>query len=78
MSAAYTDYKSMAIEFLDSYQRHPSRLQKVFADGFYKGRFGRAIKQQFNAKTEITSRPPNSKGFVPVKIRWVVKRALGG
>ena len=53
------------------------RMKKAFADGSYKGKFEEFIREGFAAEVEITSRPPSQKGFVPVKIRWVVERSFG-
>ena len=53
------------------------RMEKVFADGGYRGGFEDFIKGLLEAEVEIASRPPTAKGFVPVKIRWVVERTFG-
>ena len=53
------------------------RLHKVFADGSYKGSFEQFISDLLGAEVEISSRPPSVKGFVPIKIRWVVERTFG-
>ena len=53
------------------------RVEKVFADGTYKGSFEQFIKEFLEAEVEISSRPPSEKGFVPVKIRWVAERTFG-
>lgn len=53
------------------------RVKKVFADGSYRGSFEQFIAQLLAAEVEISSRPPSSKGFVPVKIRWVIERTFG-
>jgi transposase len=53
------------------------RVKKVFADGSYKGDFEQFIKDLIEAEVDISSRPPGEKGFVPIKIRWVVERTFG-
>lgn len=53
------------------------RLKIVFADGTYKGSFEEFVQELLKAEVEISSRPPSEKGFVPVKIRWVVERTFG-
>ena len=52
------------------------RVKKVFADGSYKGEFENYIHQLLDAEVEISSRPPTVKGFVPLKIRWIVERTF--
>ena len=48
------------------------RLKKVFADMAYRVDLGDWLEQMYTSiELEISSRPPSSKGFVPVKIRWV-------
>ena len=53
------------------------RTKKVLADGSYKGTFEDFVKDTTDAEVEISSRPPTQKGFVPIKLRWVVERTFG-
>jgi putative transposase len=54
------------------------RLKKVFADMAYKVELGDWLVQMYTSiELEISSRPPSSKGFVPVKIRWVTEQTFG-
>lgn len=53
------------------------RLEKVLADGTYKGSFEQFVADVSEANVEISSRPPTEKGFVPIKIRWTVERTFG-
>lgn len=76
ISAANSHDGTVAIDLFSSYGQYFSRIQKVFADGSYKGSFETAIQQLFEAEVEISSRPPSTKGFVPLKIRWIVERTF--
>ena len=53
------------------------RLKKILVDGVYAGTFMDYARTQFNVAVEISSRPPTSKGFVPIKKRWVNERSFG-
>jgi putative transposase len=48
----------------------------IFADHAYGGLF-RAEAKKMEIDLEIAAKPEGSKGFVPVKIRWVVERTFG-
>jgi transposase len=48
----------------------------IFADHAYGGLF-RAEAKKMGIDIEIAAKPEGSKGFVPVKIRWVVERTFG-
>ncbi len=54
-----------------------SSLQKLWADGGYRGEdFLNWVHEMLQSALEITYRPPNTKGFVVVPVRWVVERTL--
>ena len=54
-----------------------SSLQKLWADGGYRGEdFLNWVHEVLQSALEITYRPPNTKGFVVVPVRWVVERTL--
>jgi len=48
----------------------------IFADHSYKGQFKKLMDKN-DIKLEIAAKPESAKGFVPVKIRWVVERTFG-
>ena len=48
----------------------------IFADHSYGGKFRKLVEKK-GIKLEIAARPEGTKGFVPVKIRWVVERSFG-
>lgn len=54
-----------------------ARLKKVLVDGVYGGTFSKFAPLEFGVEVEISSRPPSSKGFVPIKKRWVNERTFG-
>lgn len=51
-------------------------IKCVFADHSYKGSFVELVTK-LELKIEIAAKPEGSKGFIPVKIRWVVERTFG-
>ncbi|MCA9963885.1 MAG: transposase, partial [Anaerolineales bacterium] len=52
-------------------------LKKIWADGSYRGDdFLNWVHEVLQSALEITSRPPNTKGFVVVPVRWVIERTL--
>lgn len=54
------------------------RVKKVFADMAYRVDLGNWLEQIYTSiELEISSRPPSSKGFVPIKIRWVTEQTFG-
>ncbi len=54
-----------------------TRLEKILADGGYEGEeFQAWVEQTFDVQFEISLRPPHTKGFVLVPIRWVVERTF--
>ena len=54
-----------------------SRLQKVWADGGYRGKLIQWTKQHHDLELEIVNRPANQKGFVVLSKRWIVERTFG-
>lgn len=69
ISAANKYDGTVAIDVVGFYRQYFSRLKKVFVDGSCKGNFETVLQQLFEADVEISSRPPSTKGFVPLKIR---------
>ena len=55
-----------------------NRMEKILADQAYKVRFMDWVKENvLGLEVELSSRPPSSEGFVPVKWRWVTERTFG-
>lgn len=52
-------------------------VRKVWADGGYSGPLVKAYAAAVPCEVEIVSRPPDAKGFVLLKKRWVVERTFG-
>ena len=48
----------------------------IFADHSYQGQFKKLMDEN-SITLEIAAKPESAKGFVPVKIRWVVERTFG-
>ncbi|MES2389254.1 MAG: IS5 family transposase [Bacteroidota bacterium] len=53
------------------------RMKKILVYAGYKGDFITKAESEFGFETEIGSRPPSEKGFVPIKTRWVIERTFG-
>jgi putative transposase len=53
------------------------RLEKVWADGGYRGEFVNWTRENCAWDLEIVSRPPDQKGFAVLPRRWVVERTFG-
>lgn len=55
------------------------RLQIIWADGAY-GQYGGEliewVQKNYGWKLEIVEKPPQQKGFVVIKKRWVVERTF--
>jgi putative transposase len=54
------------------------RLKVIFADNKYNNKaLDRWLKKtQVPYRIEVTSKPPDEEGFVPLKIRWVVEQSI--
>lgn len=54
------------------------RMQKILADAAYEKVFVDWVTENLlGVEVEITSKPPEAEGFVPVKWRWVAERTFG-
>lgn len=54
------------------------RMKKILADAAYEKKFKEWVEDNLlGVELEITSNPPQTKEFVPVKWRWVSERAFG-
>lgn len=54
------------------------RMKKILADAAYEKVFRDWVAENLRGvELEITSKPPEAAGFVPVKWRWVSERAFG-
>lgn len=52
------------------------RVQKVWADGAYRGDWQDLVADIWNMEVEVVTRAPDQRGFVVVPRRWVVERSL--
>ena len=68
----------MAQKVIDPVLGYLHRFKKVYADHAYKVDLGNWLNTLFSdIEPEIAAKPPSSKGFVPVKIRWVTEQTFG-
>jgi len=55
-----------------------NRMEKILADQAYKTTFMKWVEGNIiGIDVEISSAPPSTKGFVPLKWRWVTERTFG-
>jgi len=53
-------------------------MKKILADHAYKTTFMNWVEENvIGLEVEISSAPPSTKGFVPLKWRWVTERTFG-
>ena len=55
------------------------RLQTIWADGaygMYGGELVQWVEENYGWKLEVVQKPPEQKGFVVIKKRWVVERTF--
>ena len=63
---------------VDPLRGYLHRMSKILADAAYEKVFmGWVTENLLGVELEISSKPPGSEGFVPVKWRWVSERAFG-
>lgn len=54
------------------------RLKKILADAAYQKVFRAWVEEHLlGIELELSSRPPSTKGFIPVKWRWVTEQTFG-
>lgn len=76
--AAHLHDGVMAQKVVEPVLGYLHRLKKVYADNAYKVDLGNWLDDLFSGiELEISSKPPSSKGFIPVKIRWVTEQTFG-
>jgi len=63
-------------EVIETLQYRFERMQKIYADGGYRGELGDEVKQQFGWDMEITLRSDRETGFKPLPKRWVIERTF--
>lgn len=76
--AAHQADGAMAERVIEPLQGYLDRMKKVLADAAYKKVFSEWVQENLlGVELEISSRPPTTKGFVPIKWRWVTERTFG-
>ncbi|MEM8527826.1 MAG: IS5 family transposase [Bacteroidota bacterium] len=69
---------SMAHKVVEPLIGYLHRVQKILADAAYeKGFRDWVYANMLGVELELSSRPPSSKGFVPIKWRWIVEQTFG-
>ncbi len=69
----------LVFDSLPQSQPRLERLQTIWADGaygMYGGELIRWVKEHYGWNLEIVEKPPEQKGFVVIKKRWVVERTF--
>ena len=76
--AAHQADGTMAERVIEPLQGYLHRMKKILADAAYKQTFSEWVSRNLlGVELEISSRPPTTQGFVPVKWRWVTERTFG-
>jgi len=69
---------SMANKVIEPLLGYLHRLEKILADGAYQKNFRKWVEENIlGVELELSSKPPSTKGFVPIKWRWVVEQTFG-
>ena len=69
---------SMGEQVVNPLVEYLHRLKKILADAAYKKKFRDWVYEQLlGVDLELSSKPPSTKGFVPIKWRWVVEQTFG-
>jgi putative transposase len=75
--AAQIPDRDAAIDLFDLAQPVCPRIEQVWADSAYAGRFVDRTMRQWGWRLVIVSKPPDQQGFVVHPRRWVVERSFG-
>lgn len=76
--AAHHADGAMAERVVEPLQGYMYRMKKILADAAYKKVFMNWVEENLlGVELEISSRPPTTEGFVPIKWRWVTERTFG-
>jgi len=69
---------TMANQVVDPLVGYLHRLKKILADAAYEKVFRDWVCENLlGVELELSSKPPSTKGFVPVKWRWVTEQTFG-
>lgn len=69
---------AMANQVIEPLVGYLSRMKKILADAAYKIDFTDWVEENLlGVEVELSSKPPSTKGFVPVKWRWVTEQTFG-
>ena len=74
-SAQEHDSKS-GLEVIESMEYRFERMEKIYADGGYRGELSDNVKERFGWDMKITLRTDKSTDFKPLPKRWVVERTF--
>lgn len=76
--AAHIHDGVMAHEVVKPLRGYIYRMEKILADAAYEKQFRSWVETNlFGIDLELSSKPPSTKGFVPVKWRWVTEQTFG-
>lgn len=76
--AAHQSDGVMAQKVVSPLQGYMHRMKKILADAAYEKVFLKWVNENLlGVELQISSKPPSTQGFVPVKWRWVGERTFG-
>ena len=61
---------------METLQYRFDRMQKIYADGGYRGELIENVKQKLQWDMEITLRTDKESGFKPLPRRWIIERTF--
>ena len=61
---------------METLQYRFERMEKIYADGGYRGELANKVKQQLGWDLEITLRSDKKTGFKPLHKRWIIERTF--
>lgn len=69
---------SMANKVVEPLSGYLHRIKKILADAAYEKNFRDWVyENMLGVELQLSSKPPTTKGFVPIKWRWVVEQTFG-
>jgi putative transposase len=76
VTAASVQDRDGAIPVVTEAKADCPTITKVLADSAYKGAAIDALEASMSVDVEVTERPSGTKGFIPVRKRWIVERTF--
>jgi putative transposase len=76
INAANKHDSQTGFEVMDTLKYRFERMQKIYADGGYRGELVDEVKNQLGWELEIVLRSDKNAGFKPLPKRWIIERTF--